>query len=51
MPLQNGKDKKGHFFRWGKTGKKYYYRTKEERLLAKRKALKQGYAIEYLRGR
>lgn len=38
---------KGHFVRWGSSGKKYYYdqNAKESRQRAKRKAQKQAAAI------
>ena len=31
MPVQRGKDADGPFFRWGRTGRKYRYRTGDER--------------------
>lgn len=47
MPLNNSKDKTGYFFRWGKVGKKYYYKPfdKTSREIAKNHALKQQRAI------
>jgi len=48
MPVQQGTDKKGPFYRYGKSGKKYYYKSRDEssRKRAKQKATIQGYAIE-----
>ena len=48
MPTETGKDSKGCFARWGKKGKKYFYRCgdKASRERAKRKADKQGRAIK-----
>jgi len=48
MPLENGKDKEGHFYRWGRSGKKYYYPPKNEflRYQARWSALRQGKAVE-----
>jgi len=46
MPLINSIDKFGRYYRWGKTKKKWYYRTEEERKRAKFNAIIQGYAIE-----
>lgn len=47
MPVMTGKDSKGCFARWGKSGKKYYYKCGNtvSRESAKEKALKQGRAI------
>ncbi len=47
MPTNRGNDSIGSFYRWGNSGKKYYYTTgnKEERNKAKQKAHKQGVAI------
>lgn len=47
MPIKAKKDKKGNFFQFGKTGKKYYYRMNDirSRELAYDKALRQGQAI------
>jgi len=44
----NGHDSKGPFYRWGLTGKKYYYKVNHEksRVIAKEKARKQGIAIK-----
>lgn len=49
MPLINGKDSTGSYYKWGNTGKKYYYKTgsKRSRELAKKKAMKQARAIEW----
>ena len=46
MPTKLGKDKKGCFARWGKSGKKYYYKCGDAkaRERAKKKADKQGRA-------
>jgi len=46
MPVQNGSDSKGKFYRWGKSGKKYYYSDGVSETRAKNKALKQGRAIK-----
>lgn len=47
MPVNNGKDSKGPFYRWGETGHKYYYIPKDKisREMAKNKAALQGRAI------
>lgn len=48
MPIIHDKDKSGAFFKYGPTGKKYYY-TKNNPVsmyIAKYKAKKQGQAIE-----
>ena len=47
MPLMNGKDKNGAYYKYGKTGKKYYYQqgNKLSRSLAKSRAMKQARAI------
>lgn len=46
MPVHTGKDSKGCFARWGKHGKKYYYRCGDgkARSKAKEKANEQGRA-------
>jgi hypothetical protein len=31
MPVKNGNDSKGPFYRWGDSGKKYYYATNNEK--------------------
>lgn len=48
MPLQTDKDNNGWFYRWGDSGKKYYFRLANGRSksIAKGKAEKQGRAIE-----
>jgi len=48
MPLVNGKDKEGHFYRWGRSGKKYYYPVGNSFLRdqARWRALRQGRAVE-----
>lgn len=47
MPTQRGKDSKGCFYKWGKSGKKYYYKvgSATSRENAKKKANKQARAI------
>lgn len=51
MPVINGKDKQGSFYRWGDSGHKYYYITKDKlsREAAKDKAALQGRAIMFSR--
>jgi len=44
MPVQQGKDRKGKFYRWGGHGKKYYFSSERTRKGAKLKAGKQGQA-------
>lgn len=53
MPVRKGKDSKGPFYRWGRTGKKYHYKpnSKASRESAKGKARKQGRAVRARRGR
>ena len=48
MPVESGRDTKGPFFRWGKSGKKFHYtpRNEKSRNRAKQNAFKQGIAIE-----
>lgn len=46
MPIYQLSDSKGKFYRFGKTGAKYYYKTAKGRLLAKAKCEKQMRAIE-----
>ena len=48
MPLIHKKDKKGIYFKYGPTGKKYYYNPDDvvNLYIAKYKARKQGKAIE-----
>jgi len=52
MPVMTGKDSKGCYAKWGKSGKKYYYKcgSKTSRENAKEKALRQGRAIYANRG-
>ena len=47
MPLKNGKDKNGNYYKFGPGGKKYYYTAGHapSRTRAKNKALKQGRAM------
>lgn len=49
MPLKNGHDKKGTYWRYGDNGSKYYYKTGDEKAqkAAKKKAIDQGVAINY----
>lgn len=42
MPIRTGKDKKGCWAKWGKTGKKYYYKCGNK--IAKARALKKAEA-------
>ena len=53
MPVQQGRDQKGCFMRWGLRGKKYYYtcNSKIEKNAASDKASEQGRAIEANRNR
>jgi len=48
MPVQRGKDEKGPYYSWGKSGKRYRYKPGSERSrkLAHAKASKQGRAIK-----
>ncbi len=48
MPTKRGKDSRGSFYRWGKSGKKYYYTTGNRSMRETAKALadKQGRAIK-----
>ena len=52
MPLESGRDARGPFVRWGKEGKRYYYRETDEdsRKRARARAVLQGRAIEASRG-
>lgn len=47
MPVRRGKDSKGTYYKWGDSGKKYYYETgnKKSREKAKEKARTQARAI------
>jgi hypothetical protein len=49
MPVERGKDKDGPFYRWGKHGARYHYKSgnKKSRELAHDKAAKQGRAIKW----
>lgn len=47
MPIVISEDKKGNFVRWGKEGKKYYYKTNKGFVTAYSKAMKQMRAIAY----
>jgi hypothetical protein len=46
MPVQRGTDRKGGFYRYGKSGKKYRYSSESGRKKAKAKASMQGRAIK-----
>lgn len=48
MPVERGKDTVGSFFRWGTSGKKYYYTSGSARSrdYAREKAARQGRAIK-----
>ncbi len=48
MPVQRGNDKDGAYYQWGDSGKKYRYKTGDEksRKAAKTKAEKQGQAVK-----
>lgn len=47
MPVRSGKDSKGSFYRYGESGKKYYYKTNDKvsRSRAKKKAKAQEKAV------
>jgi hypothetical protein len=45
MPTHEGKDKKGKFVQWGKSGKKYYYKDEQSKKEAIKKADSQASAI------
>ena len=51
MPVKEGRDDAGAFFRWGESGKKYYFDEADEasKEAAEKSALKQGRAA-YARG-
>jgi hypothetical protein len=51
MPLINGSDAKGRYFKYGNSGRKYYYKARnvKSRYIAKQKAMRQGHAIEMRR--
>ncbi len=46
MPVHRGKDRKGAYYQWGDSGKRYYYETgdQQSREAAKDKAKRQGRA-------
>lgn len=48
MPVHKGKDKKGYYYQWGESGKKYYYKkgNKISEGIAKSNAAEQGRAIK-----
>lgn len=48
MPVMNGKDAAGPYYRWGSAGKKYYYapNAPASRKKAKARAARQGRAIK-----
>jgi hypothetical protein len=48
MPIQNGRDARGPYYRWGDSGKKYYYLAGHvrSRKAAHDRALRQARAIE-----
>ena len=45
MPVISGRDKKGKYLKWGKSGKKYYYNSEASKKRARVKALEQARAI------
>ncbi len=47
MPVRKKRDSHGSYYQWGKKGKKYYYKPKDEKSKqrAYRKASRQGMAI------
>ena len=45
MPIFKKKDIKGFYYRFGHSGKKYYYNTSRSQKIAYNKALKQTQAI------
>lgn len=46
MPVKKGSDNKGHYYQYGTSGKKYYYKTARGEKVSIGKARKQGIAIE-----
>lgn len=51
MPIHIGKDSKGYYFQFGKTGAKYYYKnTSKSRQTAYDQARRQGAAISIRKG-
>ena len=53
MPIHNSRDKKGSYFQWGSSGKKYHYapNNKRAKTQAKSKATSQGQAIKTSEGK
>lgn len=51
MPLINGHDVIGKYYKFGKNGKRYYYHNKQTQELACKKALRQGKAIQISKNR
>jgi len=53
MPVQRGKDSLGSFYRWGVSGKKYYYTPNSipSKNIAREKAGRQGVAIKISQNR
>jgi len=51
MPVERKADVNGSFYRWGKSGAKYYYtkNNKQSRENAKQKAMRQGRAVHAYR--
>jgi ribosomal protein S11 len=49
MPIQRGKDSTGNYYRWGNTGKKYFYKARDakSRNAAYALAMRQARAIEW----
>jgi hypothetical protein len=49
MPVQNGRDSEGPYYRWGEKGHKYHYKPRDvkSRKRAREKAALQGRAIEW----
>lgn len=46
MPINNREDKKGRYYQYGESGKKYYYHTVIGKERAYQKALRQAQAIK-----
>ena len=47
MSLQKGRDRYGsYYYKWADDGKKYHYKTEQERKSAKHNAIIQGYTLE-----
>jgi hypothetical protein len=53
MPIHHKQDAKGHYFQYGKTGAKYYFKPESKRsvTIAHNKALRQTQAIKSSEGR